>query len=119
LGDEMTTKVNRTPHLARGSGRRGRCVSLPAVLLAAALCLAACQGSGPSSSSTPSTSSRASTAGYGAFTDPQPVTIEGYSGDAMEPFISRDGRYLLFNTSNNAPDTALQYATRVNDQTFT
>ena len=27
----------------------------------------------------------------------QVVTIKGYSGDAMEPFISRDGAYLFFN----------------------
>ena len=29
------------------------------------------------------------------FADPQPVTISGYSRDAMEPFISRDGKVLL------------------------
>jgi hypothetical protein len=47
------------------------------------------------------------------------VTIGGYSGSAMEPFISRDGQYLLFNTSNVAPNIpSLQYATRVNAQTF-
>jgi Tol biopolymer transport system component len=58
--------------------------------------------------------------GYKGFGDPQAVTIEGYSGSAMEPFISRDGQYLLFNTSNQAPDIpALQYATTVNAQTFT
>ncbi len=38
----------------------------------------------------------------------------------MEPFISRDGQYLLFNTTNQAPNIpALQYATRVDGQTFT
>jgi hypothetical protein len=56
---------------------------------------------------------------YRAFSDPQPVTIEGYSGSAMEPFISRDGEYLLFNTSNVAPSIpALQFAKRINTQTF-
>jgi hypothetical protein len=56
---------------------------------------------------------------YRAFADPQPVTIEGYSGSAMEPFISRDGDYLLFNTSNVAPNIpTLQFATRVNAQAF-
>jgi hypothetical protein len=60
---------------------------------------------------------RAST--YGAFTDPQTVTILGYSGSAMEPFISSDGRYLLFNTSNVAPGIpALEFATRIDAQTF-
>jgi Tol biopolymer transport system component len=57
--------------------------------------------------------------GYNGFGDPQAVTIEGYSGSAMEPFISRDGGYLLFNTSNQAPNIpSLQYATTVNAQTF-
>jgi len=57
---------------------------------------------------------------YQSFSDPQAVTLEGYSGSAMEPFISPDGQDLLFNTSNQSPDIpALQYATRVNAQTFT
>ena len=53
------------------------------------------------------------------FTNPQRVTIEGYSQDAMEPFISPDGNYLFFNNSN-APtvDTNLYYATRIDDLTF-
>jgi hypothetical protein len=54
----------------------------------------------------------------GVFTNPQPVTIEGYSQDAMEPFISPDGNYLFFNNSNSAPTTSLYYATRVDDVTF-
>jgi len=46
----------------------------------------------------------------------QQVTISGYSGTAMEPFISRDGRYLLFNNSNDPrTDTDLFYALRKND----
>jgi WD40 repeat protein len=55
----------------------------------------------------------------GEFSNPQSVTIRGYDSDAMEPFITRDGRYLLFNDSN-APgnDTNLQYAERVDDVTF-
>jgi hypothetical protein len=53
-------------------------------------------------------------AAYRGFSDPQPVTIVGSTGSAMEPFISRDGSSLLFNTSNQSPDiAALQYATRV------
>jgi hypothetical protein len=52
------------------------------------------------------------------FADPVPVTIRGYSGDAMEPEISRDGRYLFFNNSNTAPDTNLYYAGRIDDLTF-
>lgn len=59
------------------------------------------------------------TGGYRAFTDPRPVVITGYSGSAMEPFVSSDGRYLLFNTSNVAPLVpTLQYATRSGAQRF-
>ncbi|MGE4072322.1 MAG: TolB family protein [Lysobacterales bacterium] len=56
---------------------------------------------------------------YLAFGNPQPVNIRGYTEDAMEPFISRDGRYLLFNNSN-APEvnTDLHYAERVSDVVF-
>lgn len=56
---------------------------------------------------------------YLAFGSPQPVNIRGYTEDAMEPFISRDGRYLLFNNSN-APEvnTDLHYAERVSDLVF-
>ena len=58
-------------------------------------------------------------AGYHGFANPQAVTIQGYTGTAMEPFISSDGQYLLFNTSNQAPNIpALQYATGVNGQSF-
>ena len=56
---------------------------------------------------------------FGVFTNPQPVTIIGYSQDAMEPFISPDGNYLFFNNSNSAPaGTNLYYATRIDDLTF-
>lgn len=46
----------------------------------------------------------------------QQVTISGYSGTVMEPFISRDGRYLLFNNSNDPhTNTDLFYAVRKSD----
>ncbi len=55
----------------------------------------------------------------GAFGDAQQVVIKGYAGEAMEPFITPDGQYLLFNTSNVAPAVpALQLATRIGAQTF-
>jgi hypothetical protein len=42
------------------------------------------------------------------------VEIAGYSGIAMEPFVSRDGRFLLFNNSNDpASNTDLHFARRV------
>jgi hypothetical protein len=55
---------------------------------------------------------------FGIFTNPQPVTIQGYSQDAMEPFISPDGNDLFFNNSNSAAQTNLYYATRIDDLTF-
>ncbi|HEU4521768.1 MAG TPA: hypothetical protein VFT12_07185 [Thermoanaerobaculia bacterium] len=53
------------------------------------------------------------------FGQPSSVTIRGYSGDAMEPFLTRDGRYLLFNNSNAVPSqTDLHWAERIDDLTF-
>lgn len=52
------------------------------------------------------------------FGTPEMVTITGYDGDAMEPFLLRTGDRLLFNDSNAAPDTQLHVATRVDDRTF-
>ncbi len=46
------------------------------------------------------------------------VTINGLLFDAMEPFISPDGNYLLFNNLNDGENTKLYYATKVNDSTF-
>ena len=56
---------------------------------------------------------------YTAFAEPATVMITGYPGDAMEPFISKDGLYLFFNSRNDpSVDTDLFYATRVDDLTF-
>jgi hypothetical protein len=35
------------------------------------------------------------------FSGPRAVEIVGYRDHAMEPFVSRDGRYLLFNNRND------------------
>ncbi len=53
------------------------------------------------------------------FAAPQPVVIDGWRADAMEPFISRDGALLFFNSSN-APDakTDLYWARRISDLHF-
>ena len=47
------------------------------------------------------------------------VRILGYDGDAMEPFISRDGKYMFFN-SEHSPMTEkdIYFAERVDDYTF-
>lgn len=50
---------------------------------------------------------------------PEPVRIEGYAGEAMEPFLSRDGQYLFFNTRNDpGVDTDIHFASRRDDVTF-
>jgi hypothetical protein len=47
------------------------------------------------------------------------VTIRGYNDTAMEPFISRDGKCLFFNNSNDpSVNTNLHYAERIDDLTF-
>ncbi len=49
----------------------------------------------------------------------QPVEIAGYSGDAMEPFLAWDGRWLLFNRRNGPRDqTDLMVARRIDDRHF-
>lgn len=83
-----------------------------AVLMAAALALAACgaQQKADAVAALPE---------YRAFGHPQRVEIRGYQGDAMEPFITKDGRYLLFNNRNDPKiDTRLLFAERVDDLTF-
>ena len=53
------------------------------------------------------------------FSAPLPVAIAGYTGDAMEPFLTRDGRWLLFNTRNGPRDqTDLMLAKRIDDTHF-
>jgi len=47
-----------------------------------------------------------------------PVTINNYSLDAMEPFISADGNAIFFNSLNDGNTTSLYYAAKVNDSTF-
>ena len=53
------------------------------------------------------------------FGQPVRVQINGYAGNAMEPFLSRDGTTLFFNNLNSAPEnTNLHWATIINDTTF-
>jgi hypothetical protein len=50
---------------------------------------------------------------------PKRVEITGYNDDAMEPFISRDGRYLLFNNLNEATtNTDIHFAEHEDDFTW-
>jgi Tol biopolymer transport system component len=58
-------------------------------------------------------------AGTRVFDHPERVVIRGYDGHAMEPFVTRDGRYLLFNNLNDpSVNTNLHYAQRIDDLTF-
>jgi hypothetical protein len=53
------------------------------------------------------------------FGDPQPVSILGYDGDVMEPFLSRDGKCLFFNNRNDPRiDTNLFWAERIDALAF-
>lgn len=57
--------------------------------------------------------------GIELYGDPLPVTIDGYSGKAMEPFIAADGKTLFFNNSNEpGVDTNLLVATRLGPNAF-
>jgi hypothetical protein len=55
---------------------------------------------------------------FGTFGELTPVMLQGYTGEAMEPFISRDGHFLLYNTRNDGPDPQLRFAERLDDVTF-
>lgn len=47
------------------------------------------------------------------------VTVIGYDGNMMEPFLSRDGKILFFNNLNAPPEnTNIHWATRIDDLTF-
>ncbi len=53
------------------------------------------------------------------FGNPQRVTVQGYDGQIMEPFLSRDGNTLFFNNLNNpSVDTNLHWSTRVSNTEF-
>jgi len=50
---------------------------------------------------------------------PETMEIAGYSGDAMEPCISLDGRYLFFNNNNDEKvQTHIHCAKRVSENSF-
>jgi len=53
-----------------------------------------------------------------SFGNEQQVEILGYTGHAMEPFLSRDSRFLFFNSLNDSINTNLYYARRISDNQF-
>ena len=52
------------------------------------------------------------------FENEQAVNIIDYTDHAMEPFISRDGQYLFWNSLNDGKNTSLFYARRIDDSNF-
>ncbi len=52
------------------------------------------------------------------FVNEQKITITGYSSDAMEPFISKDDKYLFFNNLQGENGKDIYYAEKINDTTF-
>lgn len=53
------------------------------------------------------------------WSQPEHVDIDGYTGHAMEPFLSCDSQVLLFNNRNTPEDqTDVHWATRVTDNRF-
>ncbi|RMD90216.1 MAG: hypothetical protein D6807_02170, partial [Alphaproteobacteria bacterium] len=54
----------------------------------------------------------------GLFGDDRVVRIVGYEGDAMEPFVSRDGRYLFFNSAGGPRSKDIFLAERIDDASF-
>ena len=55
---------------------------------------------------------------YPLFGNETPVTIHGFTTDAMEPALSTDGNALFFNSLNDGITTSLHYASKVNDSVF-
>src|SRR5215475_5260956 len=96
---------------SRGRTRMLKAARLYNIVIALSLVLAACQSTGTVASQNERE--------YTAFGAPERVTIRGYGDHAMEPFITRDGRYLFFNNSNDpSVNTNLHYAERIDDLTF-
>ena len=75
-----------------------------ALVFAAALCITSCRSG--TASVQPSAPAKTTSE----------LAISGYDGIAMEPFVSRDGRFLLFNNSNDpGTNTDLHFARRIDD----
>lgn len=56
---------------------------------------------------------------FGPFSNETEVEILGYSGSAMEPFISRDGQLLFFNNSGSTgEDMNIHYSRKISDVQF-
>lgn len=68
---------------------------------------------------TPAPETAAAKTGDDSFAEAQEVTVEGYDGNIMEPFISPDGKYLFFNNENDPQaETDIYFATRTGPTAF-
>lgn len=85
-----------------------------AIIILIGAALSSCSGEAESDSLAP----LIFVSGGDGFGDPRPVAITGYADHAMEPFISRDGTALFFNSLNEGGDTNLHWASRVSDDEF-
>jgi hypothetical protein len=82
----------------------------PVIAVVLAVAVESAFGCAPAPSSSPE--------GASAFGSLTPVSLRGYTGEAMEPFVSRDGRFLFYNTRNDGPDPQLRFAERRDDLNF-
>jgi hypothetical protein len=111
-GEDVSDYLARM-HEAKAHFDKGEVAEGEAIMDAVIAALESAQGSAPAGPDDgPQT---------GAFGPPQLVTILGYdeSLGAMEPFLARDGRTLLFNSQHRGktpPD--LYWAERIDDRTF-
>lgn len=69
--------------------------------------------------STPPSDTPAPISAHTKFGNPEPVTIQGYSGPQEDPVISSDGKYLFFDNHDDiGSPTNLFMATRIDYKTF-
>ncbi len=52
------------------------------------------------------------------FGDEEEISVENYTGDLMEPYISADGSILFFNSLNDSVDTSIYYAVKSGENKF-
>jgi len=88
---------------------KNKMVLIQVIIICFAILIISCENSNPGPEISVS---------YPEFRDESEVIIDGYNKDAMEPFISKDGIFLFFNSLNDGDSTSLYYATKVNDTVF-
>ena len=96
-----------------------------AIILCSAILLASCGGGSGSSGNNSAPVPEPPAPATPDFHNPKPIEILGYTGHAMEPFISRDGNTLFFNNLNadrledgSENDTNIHFASRNDAYTF-